>query len=718
MKISKSNLRFSSSLSFLIILFSFGINTVKGQELPSKEDKAERLFTAKQYSRAAYLYEILLKHKNPNHDLYQSHLAYCYLAMRETNKAEESYEKIFQQKKINPINYFYFGEALFQNGKYGKALLAFQEFLPYAYSDKIDIVQNRIQSCELFGQSNPNPAYTVNPLKEINTEYSEFGMMNMGDDYIFTSDRDQNDTTNLNNNQESNHKSDLKHKTDSMHKISLLNNDKHIYGWTGLPYLKLYRTRTLAKNEYSTPIPDKDFNSVFHIGPLIITKNKKRVYYTQTNTIQPISHFSLKENPIPIIQRLEIYYRDFINGKWSSPKSLPFNNKNQYSVGQPALSTDEKILYFVSDMPGTLGGSDLFSTVISGDSLNKFSLPKNLGNEINTTGNELFPACDSQGNLYFSSDGRIGMGGLDIYKATPKPDSSYDILNLGSPINSSKDDFSLGFSDSSGSSGFFSSDRDLGKGKDDIYAFEFKFKPVLLVQILQAENLIPIVGVNVKIDSNLKVSDIHGKVSLLVDTNHHYFIKAFKNGILDSACAKVYILKNSPDTVKVILTLSIPTVIESLISKNQNKDADRKPKSKEEDQENDLTENIPMTKVNLVKGNTFVLKKFYYDLDKWNIRKDAAIQLDKLFIVLEENPKVQIQLNSHTDSRGSEAYNNLLSQLRADAAVRYLTDKGISAKRLRPKGFGKTKILNKCKTDIACTEAEHQLNRRTEITIL
>ncbi len=702
---------------FFILLSWLFVLPIKAQELPDLGEKAERLFSTKQYSRASLMYLNLLKHQTS--EKYTEHLAYCFLQMRDGENAENWYEKVLSFKKFDPMNIFYYAEALMQNGNYAKALFYFKQYFPYSVTNR-SMVNSRIESCQIYGESNNDPSYYVRNEKSLNSAYSDFGMMNFGDKFLFSSDRVIDST-------------EIKNRDDN----------KKIYGWTGVPYLKLYKTTYSSTTNFSIPILEKYASNNFHTGSVAISPDRKRIYFTRSGTTKKSEPYTFKVVNDPSVNRLGLFYKDSIDGKWSEPKAFPYNDSLKYSTGHPALSPDGKTLYFASDMPGTMGGSDIFYSLIDS---NKFSVPVNMGPKINSTGNEVFPYCDPKGTLYFSSDGRIGLGGLDIYKVTENKEHEIEIQNLGIPINSSKDDFGFNFRDSSRSKGFFASDRTGGAGKDDIYSFHFRFKPVLMVQVLRAQDLKPISGAEIRMDletmihpllnsslpadtegmtlmglANLKVSDILGRTSFLLDTNQNYQIKAYRRGIRDSACASVKVLKQSPDTLKLTLLLSDPIDV-APVAKNVVKHTTKvKPlikNEKEPDQDNDLTEKTPMTEENLVKGKTFILKNFYYDLDKWNIRPDAARQLDKLFMVLQANSNIRIELNAHTDARGSDAYNNLLSQLRADAAVRYLSDKGISSQRLRARGYGKSKILNKCKTDVPCTEADHQQNRRTEVTIV
>ncbi len=604
------------------------------QELPDKTDQAALLFTSMQYARAAVLYEKMVRQR-PDAD-YMSHLGYCYNQMRDCERAEFWYHKLEMANLLNASDRFFYAGALMQNGKYGQALAAFKDCRVGDVRDK-NVLEKKILSCEQAAQGHSDSSYTIRPVPELNSGNSEFGLVSLGDRFIFSSDRMPDPARILNP-----------------------ENTRKAFGWTGASYLKLYSTTRNRDGKFTRPLLDRELNTRFHVGPVVLSKDKKRIYFTQTRLVKGPTWFGVTAGTLRGENRLELYYRDFKQGHWSAPKPFPYNNPLEYSTCHPALSADGKVLYFASDRPGGFGGADLYASLITGST---FSAPVNLGPGVNTAGNEVFPYSAPDGSLYFSSDGRIGLGGLDIYRATGLASAHPEVLDPGAPINSARDDFSFSWSDSTATSGYFSSNRLKGGSNDDIYAFTFTDVPPLLQGL-------PVTAVRPFLDG----------IELKPIPPGRAFVK-FKP-----------------------FMLILPSAARSVPAVSQ-------------EEENELTETEPMTKATLVKGKTFVLKNFYYDLDKWVIRPDAARQLDLLFQVLAANPGVSIELSSHTDSRGSDAYNELLSQLRADAAVRYLSDKGIATTRLQAKGYGERKLVNKCRNDVPCTEAEHQQNRRTEVTV-
>ncbi|MFC5272158.1 OmpA family protein [Adhaeribacter terreus] len=387
---------------------------------------------------------------------------------------------------------------------------------------------------------------------------------------------------------------------------------------------------------------------------------------------------------------VDLFISRFKNGVWSEPKMISVNDRTAWD-SSPALSPDGKTLYFSSDRrKGGQGGNDIWKSTI--DANGRFSAPVNLGPTINTAGNENFPYVAEDGTLYISSDGHAGLGMLDIFRIEKNQP-----VNLGSPINSNADDFSPYMT--SATSGIFASNRAGGKGGDDIYMFT-KQKPKLVNFFVDG-------SVNLKEDkkaatpaANLKVvlkdnagktlqeamTDAQGKFSFKLDTAASYSVVAEKANYITDRNAVVTAGK---------------TPSQSQLT--------------EEMTDIRLTTALVLDKI--VVGKAFEVKDINYDYDKWDIREDAAVNLDSLVMFLNDNPKVTIELSSHTDSRGKDAYNQTLSQKRAEAAVDYIVSKGIDKARITAKGYGESKPKNKCKNGVKCTEEQFAVNRRTEFKI-
>jgi outer membrane protein OmpA-like peptidoglycan-associated protein len=382
--------------------------------------------------------------------------------------------------------------------------------------------------------------------------------------------------------------------------------------------------------------------------------------------------------------RLEIYSAKFKNNGWTDIKAFAYNNADEYSVGHPALSPDGKTLYFVSNMPGGVGGADVYYCEKIDE--NTWSAPKNCGNMINSDGDEVFPYMDASGTLYFSSNGLPGMGGLDLFSAKGSKDSWTSPENLKYPLNSPKDDFSIYYTEA-GKAGYLTSNRDGGKGMDDIYRFVESPPTDLILAVITKErldnNTLGILkGVDVAIKNRITdniqkmpVSD-RGTLFTKVDCGTSYEVKGTKEGYFTQMKLVTTKCVTKHDTVFVELTFD-----------------------------------------KIIIDKPIVLRNIYYDFDKYNIRPDAALELNKLVVILLQNPSIEIELGSHTDSRGSDEYNQVLSQHRAESAVNYIVTQGIDPKRITAKGYGESVPVNRCTNGADCTEEEFQMNRRTEFKV-
>ena len=441
--------------------------------------------------------------------------------------------------------------------------------------------------------------------------------------------------------------------------------------WTGRSYLDLYFLEKDQSGKWLTPTLLKgDINGQYHEGPATFTKDGNRVYFTRSNYYKFFPRKNSKnENTIKIFQA------DLKDGKWNTIKELPFNS-DEYSTGHPSLTPDGKTLYFVSDMPGGYGGLDIYYSELTDDTWTK---PKNLGSSVNTPGNEMFPYFYEDGSLYFSSDAHNSMGGLDVFVTSFDGTKWLRPENLNYPLNSNKDDFGFVMNGDK-KSGMVSSSRTF---KDAIYEFKKndpKFN--LIVTVRREKDRKPLKDAKVEImnwNSGKRVSlatDADGKTVQRLELESDFLVAAAKDGFFA-------------------------------------KTAETSTKNKKYSE--DLYLNLFLDE--LVIEKPIVLQNIYYDLDKWEIRPDAAKELNLLVKVMEDNPKISIELSSHTDSRAGDQYNLILSDKRAKAAVNYLISKGIAASRMTWKGYGESKLLNRCKNNVACSEEEHQLNRRTEFKV-
>lgn len=393
-------------------------------------------------------------------------------------------------------------------------------------------------------------------------------------------------------------------------------------------------------------------------------------------------------------------------GKWTELKPFAYNNVSKYSVGHAALNNDGSVLYFASDRPGGYGKTDIWYCIKQANG--EWQEPQNCGPLVNTEEEEAFPTVGTSGQLFFSSKGLAGMGGFDIFVTSGNGAVWQTPQNLKPPFNSPYDDFYLTLS--ADGSGYLSSNRAAGKGSDDIYSFAaFRQVPpptpvpdaatpkalVLKTIVMNEKDKTVIPNSEIRL-TNLergadwvKQSDAAGQNNFIVEKSKHYTVKAELKGFTSGITAVETLMPPANDTITAIVYM------------------------KPQEPAAPVQEAVPF-KV----GDKFVLENLHYDYDKHNIRPDAAVILDRLVATLNKYPGLQIELSSHTDSRGSDTYNMALSDRRAKAAVEYLVKKGINANRLKAKGYGESMLVNGCSNGVPCSVAEHQANRRTEVKIL
>jgi peptidoglycan-associated lipoprotein len=443
--------------------------------------------------------------------------------------------------------------------------------------------------------------------------------------------------------------------------------------WTGNSYLDIYYNYR-ENGIWQTEAPvGGDMDGKFHEGPVTFNKSGEYAIVTRSNYKGGGKLDKNKEN----VNHFGLFEMSFKNGKWSDPKALPFNSPD-YSTGHGSLTEDGKTLYFTSDMPGGFGGSDLYVSTFDGTT---WSTPKNLGDIVNTRGNETFPSVHNEDVLYFSSDGHATLGGLDIFKIEFENGNWGKPKNLNFPLNSTSDDFSY-IINPDDTSGYLSSNR---KGVDRIYEWAKVPQFIILNGLCVMKNDgTPLSGVTAKLtnitDGTEKeiLSGADGKFNFNLKLNKEYKIEGIKENYFTQSAVVSTLGKTQSETIDIVFTFDEIVV-----------GGDKK----------------------------YTVENIYYDYDKWDIRPDAAIELNKLVKLLSDNKTIKIELHSHTDSRASGQYNMNLSNQRAKAAVDYIISQGIDAGRLSSKGFGESKLLNKCKDGVVCSEEEHQQNRRTEFIV-
>lgn len=641
----------------IIVLFLSGMVSISLFSQHLKVIKGDREYEKYAYVDAIKTYECLYEKGYKSVDLLQK-LGNAYYFNGKLEQAAKWYAVLFvMTADVDPEYYYRYAQSLKGINEYGKADVMMAKF-SQKNADDIRTKLAAVQQDYLAIIKKNSGRYTIEN-SGINSKYSDYGSSFFGDKLIFTSTRDTGDFV------------------------------KKIDCWTGEGFSALYQASKKEDGKlFSVGCFSKELNSKFHESSPVFTKDGKTVYFTRNNLLN--GKIGRDKNEIIL---LKIYKASLENKVWTNYVELAFNSDN-YSVAHPALSSDEKTLYFASNMPGTLGQSDLFKVSIkeNGD----FGEPQNLGKGINTEGRETFPFVTPENELYFASDGHPGLGGLDVFVSKAEKDGSYTkVYNLGEPLNSSKDDFSFVI-DSKTRRGYVSSNREGGEGSDDIYRFiettkiEYTCEHFLSGIVSNKETETPLGGAKVSLsDSQFKplkemVTDANGKFDFgLIDCSSKYYIKTEKTDYITIENPIISIPESGSTFLKVVLDKAIKKLVVG----------------------DDLAKILELKRIN-------------FDLSKSDIRADAALELSKIFDVLQQNSNMKIDIRSHTDSRQSNSYNQKLSDRRAKATMEWLIKNGINASRLSAKGFGETQLINKCVDGVKCSEAEHQENRRSEFIIV
>jgi outer membrane protein OmpA-like peptidoglycan-associated protein len=485
------------------------------------------------------------------------------------------------------------------------------------------------------------------------------------------------------------------------------------FKWNQKPYLDLYYAEKVDSTGYSTPIGlGKKVNSKFHEGPVTTYADGRRMIFTRNNFLQGAG-----KSEDGVI-KLKLYSAEISeDDQWTNIKELPFNS-DEYSVGHPTITKDGKTLYFASDMPGGYGGTDIWVSNFD----TAWSEPVNLGEHINSEGNEMFPFIHVDNLLYFASNGYGGLGGLDIYKTWVDAGES-GVINMGFPVNTSKDDFALVL-DPEGERGYFRSNRDGGTGDDDIYSLILN-RIIVDAYLVDKQTGEPIMdgtlfALDRSTDRPLPVLKQDNHIQYDALPNREYAIKGSMEGYHDNTVILPIgrMTGEKRITVKVELERISPVdllVIENISGKRQNfilgDSISLFDGSEEELQASLASRHIPVDQV-------IRISNIYFDLDKSFIREDATIQLDRMVTVLKKYPHMNLAMDSHADSRASDNYNDALSNRRVKSTTQYLIDQGIQPDRLTQYYFGERNLVNDCGNDALCTEAQHQFNRRTEFEII
>ena len=727
--------------TILLILWSVICGSAMAQATTGPAARAQRYMNKFDFAAAAEEFKTAVA-KSPNDISLKERLARTYVLMDDHVNAEAIYAQIVKTPLSQAVNKLYYGLELRANGKYDEAAKAFAEYKTLMPDDP-RAKELAVSADKVKALADTNKIYTIVNLQDQNSELSDMGATFYKGGIVFSSNRDRSGGA-----------------------------VKHSDVWTGHGFYDLYMVKgdsTSGLQTCTNLIKGKQPNRKFHEGSATFSADGKEMFFTRSNYVKSKTHKSKDK-----IVKLKIMQAtwDSTKQKWTNIRETTLNN-NEYSVGHPALSKDGKKLYFISDMPGGLGETDLY--VSTRDNANNWGPAVNLGKDINTKGREMFPFISDDGMLYFSSDARTGLGGLDVYSATQTAGKWGDVQNIGSPINSKADDFAY-IIDAKNKTGYFTSNRQGGKGDDDIYKFT-KTGITLCGTVVDAVTKVLLPGSDVKLmdgdkqigqkttgekgefcfaalpDKSYKVLAVkkeYEQNSLSFTTgkvNQVIQVPLSKIGGFDlSVCVKqsgagtligaTVELTNKSTGVKKTCVITADCKCKFELEPNTDyticasKESDNakggynKPckdiTTKNKVAPASLYETLEMTY--LEENMVIKIENLYYDLNKWNIRPDAAIELNKVLKLMQEFPNMEIELSSHTDCRASMKYNDELSAKRAKSCVDYLITNGIPGKRMIAAGYGERKLVNNCACEgnvkSTCTEEQHQANRRTEFKIL
>ncbi|SHG25243.1 OmpA family protein [Flavobacterium johnsoniae] len=629
------------------------LNVFYGYSQQSKLNSADKKYDGYAYIDAIKTYERVADKGYKSEDLFKK-LGNSYYFNSEFESAAKWYGELFAINTSPEAEYYYrYAQSLRSTGQTDKANKIMNEFnAKYKNDTRGKLYKEDVNYLDEIKANSGR--YKIEDAG-INSKYSDYGSFVYNNKIYFASARD---TGNF---------SQRRHK------------------WTGEYYTNIYSANIDPQNSAAVK-PDKfktALNTKFHESTPVFTKDGNTVYFTRNNYID--GKKGKDDNKITLIK---LYKATLENGKWTKITALPFTSDN-YSTAHPALSPDEKTLYFASDMPGSIGQSDIYKVSINSDA--SFGTPQNLGKPINTEGKETFPYVTSENEIYFASDGHPGLGGLDVFVGQIDENGTVsDIQNLGNDINSPKDDFAY-IIDPVSRQGYFSSNKDGGMGSDDIYKFletkRLKCLQELYGIITDSENGVVLPGSKVTLYENQKiknstVSNTAGQYSFAVECGKTYSVRAEKPDYATKE-VDITIAKTNGKT-------NLPIALDKSVCKVAVGD--------------DL-------------GKCFGIKMIYFDLDKSNIRTEAALDLEKILDVLNQNPTMKLDIRSHTDSRASHQYNEALSDRRAKSTISWLIQNGVAKNRLTGKGYGETQLVNQCSDGVNCTEEEHQMNRRSEFII-
>ncbi len=645
----------------ITLLFIFVIIVGYSQ---NKYKRADKLFEKMWYHEAAQEYENVIKEGDMSKEILQK-AGDSYYFNTDMKGAYKWYDILLSEyaNELDNEYIFRYAHTLQGIGENKSAEKWMKKFSERAKDNDPRSKNFSLDAITVDDISNKKPQFELKNLS-INTEFSDFGPMYFKNKLVYSSAKDSS-----------------KYHTRKYH-------------WTEQQYLNFYVGRINQVDTDVTQISEfsQELNTRYHEATLAFSPDQKRIYFTRNNFDGKLRRDDDGVN------HLKLYTAEMVEeneGKieWTNVLELPFNGEN-YSVGHPAVSNDGRKLYFVSDMPGTMGATDIFVVDILEN--NTYSQPKNLGSTVNTHGREMFPYITEKA-LYFASDGHLGLGGLDVFESKNNYDFSFQSpVNMGAPLNSKVDDFGYIVNEEA-NTGFVCSNRKSGKGDDDIYSF-------------------------VRIPEPPCVQNIKGTVR--DDKNQSPIADALVN-LLDSDGTVINTtLTNNEGSFIFERTYDCQTSYTLIAEKVKYKEGKESfITSQTSGESNDLNLNLEKKLNELIISDNGILKIdldiIYFDLNKHYIRKDAALELDKVVFLMNEYPNMTIKIESHTDSRGNDSYNLTLSKRRALSTKRYIISRGIDPNRIpQAIGYGEQQLINECKNRAKCSNAQHDKNRRSEFIIL
>ncbi len=645
--------------NFVTLLVLMG--TLGAYSQVSTHKKADGRYDRLAYVDAIRMYEHITEKGYKNQEVLEK-LGDAYYFNGKLDQANQWYTDLFEADykgkgdvPISSEHYYRYAQTLKAVQNYSKADSIMSLFAQMEQEDyRGQLFEQSKDYLDRISQDNQR--YEIQAIS-VNSEFSDYGGFIIGNDLVFTSARENQNKTS----------------TD-------------LHSWTDENFTSLFSTTIEKDGTFSEPVVYlSELDSRVNDATAVFTKDGNTMYFTRNNSnVNGKKRQNKNKNSLLKIYKVEKQE----DGEWGKVEELPFNSDN-FNTAHPALSVDQKWLYFSSDRKGSAGASDIYKVEILADGT--YSEPENLGAKINTPGRETFPFISKEGILFFASDGHPGLGGLDIFFSRLSHDGNVtQIANIGAPINSSMDDFGLYTVD--GKKGFVSSNRSAATSGDNIYFFsELACEITLDGRIVDADTQEPLPFAEVAILNST------GKVlyTLVSDENGYYKVDAiFECGEQLLVKAK----KEDYQTNEVRITLPSTSGLATVEIPLQ-------------------TSKIPL-KVGDDLFKTLGLNPIYFDFDKSNIRPDAREELVKIYAVMQEYPTLKIDVRSHTDSRGNDEYNMALSDRRVKSTIKWLIEQGINPERLTGRGYGESQLVNECSNGVPCSIEDHQLNRRSEFIIL